>query len=296
VPPQDSRYPSDLPFERVALVVHPTRKIDGALATIERWTKQEDLALIQLAAQGSRRDVAPEGGVGGADLVVALGGDGTVLAALRAAAGTSTAVLGVACGSLGALSAVTADELDQALDRFRSGDWIARSLPVLEIGAEGAGDWAINDFVAVRRGAGQITTDVTVDGELFARMAGDGLIIATAVGSSAYSMATGGPLLATGTAGFLCTPIAMHGGSAPPLVVPADAKVVVDVGPGYAGFDIEIDGQRRELAGTRFSFTLDPHRLRLVTFEGTGRGLTGLRRRGLIEDSPRIRIREARGR
>jgi NAD+ kinase len=127
-------------------------------------------------------------------------------------------------------------------------------------------------------------------------MAGDGLIIATAVGSSAYSMATGGPLLATGTAGFVCTPIAMHGGSAPPLVVPADAEVVVDVGPGYAGFDIEIDGQRRELAGTRFSFTLDPHRLRLVTFEKTGRGLTGLRRRGLIEDSPRIRIREARGR
>jgi NAD+ kinase len=296
MPPQESRYPSELPFERVALVVHPTREIDGALATIERWAEQEGLELIQLAAQGSRRDVAPVGTVSGADLVVALGGDGTVLAALRAGAGTHTPVLGVACGSLGALSAVAADELDQALDRFRSGDWIARSLPVLEVGTEDGGDWAINDFVAVRRGAGQITADVTVDGEPFVRMAGDGVIIATAVGSSAYSMAAGGPILATGTAGFVCTPIAMHGGSAAPLVVPADAQVELEVGPGYAGFDIEIDGQRREPAGTRFTFALDPHRLRLVTFEKTGRGLAGLRRRGLIADSPRIRVREARDR
>jgi NAD+ kinase len=296
VPPQESRYPSELPFERVALVVHPTRGIDGALATIERWTEEEGLELIQLAAQGSRRDVAPEGTVSGADLVVALGGDGTVLAALRAGADTHTPVLGVACGSLGALSAVTADELDEALARFRSGDWIARSLPVLEIAGEEAGDWAINDFVAFRRGAGQITADVTVDGELYVRTAGDGVIVATAVGSSAYSMATGGPILATGTAGFVITPIAMHGGRAAPLVVPADAKVVLDVGPGYAGFNIEIDGQRRELAGNRFSFALDPHRLRLVTFETTGRGLAGLRRRGLIADSPRIQVREGRER
>jgi NAD+ kinase len=108
-------------------------------------------------------------------------------------------------------------------------------------------------------------------------------------------MAAGGPILATGTAGFVCTPIAMHGGNAAPLVVPADATVAVDVDPGWAGFDVEIDGRRRDVEGRRYTFTLDPHRLRLVTFEKTGRGLPGLRRRGLIADSPRIRVREARG-
>ena len=277
-------------------MVHPTRTIDGALATIERWTEQEGLDLIQLAAEGSRRGVAAAGTVSGADLVVALGGDGTVLAALRAGAATHTPVLGVACGSLGALSAVTADELDQALDCFRSGEWIARSLPVLQIAAEAGEDWAINDFVAVRRGAGQVTADITVDDELFVRLAGDGVVVATAVGSSAYSMAAGGPILAAGTAAFLCTPIAMHGGSAAPLVVPDGATVTLDVDPGHAGFDVEIDGQRRHTESTRFTFTLDPHRLRLVTFETTGRGLTGLRDRGLIADSPRIRAREGRGR
>ena len=103
------------------MVVHPTRDIDKAVATIERWTAQEGLDLVQLPAQGNTRVVADAGTVSSADLVVALGGDGTVLAALRAAAGTDTPVLGVACGSLGAMSAVTAEELDQALDRFKAG-------------------------------------------------------------------------------------------------------------------------------------------------------------------------------
>jgi NAD+ kinase len=302
LPPQENPYPASavdndkphVPFERVALVVHPTRQIDRVLATLQRWTGEEGLELVQLGAAGSRREVAPPGTVTQSDLVVALGGDGTVLAALRLASGTGTPVLGVACGSLGALSAVSADELDGALDRFRSGDWVTRALPVLDIRSDAGEDWAVNDFVAVRAGAGQIGIDVTVDDELFVRLAGDGVIVATAAGSSAYSMAAGGPLLATGTPAFVCTPLAMHGGSGPPLVVPGTATMTVEVHPSYAGFYVEIDGQRRELSGTRFTFALAPERLRLVTFATTSHGLAGLRRRGLISDSPRIRVRDKR--
>jgi len=304
VPPQENRYPASpleneqphVPFRRVALVVHPTREIDAVLATLRAWTEEEGLELVQIGAEGSRRVVAAAGMVTQADLVVALGGDGTVLAALRLAAGTQTPVLGVACGSLGALSAITAAELDGALGRFRSGDWITRSLPALAMSSEEGADWAVNDVVLVRRGAGQIAADVTVDDELYVRLTGDGVIVATPVGSSAYSMAAGGALLAAGTQAFLCTPLAMHAGSAAPLVVPAEATLAIDVDPGYAGFDVEIDGQRREVAGTRFRFALEPDRVSLVTFATTGRGLAGLRRRGLVADSPRIRIRDARSR
>lgn len=304
VPPQENRYPASppqnddpqVPFRRVALVVHPTRQIDRVIAALERWTGEEGLELVQLGAEGSRRVVAPAGAVTEADLVVALGGDGTVLAALRLAAGTRTPVLGVACGSLGALSAVTADELDGALDRFRSGDWITRALPALAMTAEEAEDWAINDVVLVRRGAGQIAADVAIDGELYVRLAGDGVIVATPLGSSAYSLAAGGAILPSGTQAFLCTPLAMHAGSAAPLVVPADAELTVDVDPGYAGFDVEIDGQRRHIDGTRFRFVLHEDRVSLVTFATTGRGLAGLRRRGIIADSPRIAIRDKRPR
>jgi NAD+ kinase len=302
MPPHENRYPasprqnepSHVPFQRVALVVHPTRQIDRVMGVLRRWTEEEGLELVQLGADGSRRVVAPAGSVTEADLVVALGGDGTVLAALRLAAGTRTPVLGVACGSLGALSAVNADELDGALDRFRSGDWITRALPALELSSEGGADWAINDVVLSRRGAGQIAADVTIDDELYVRLAGDGVIVATPLGSSAYSLAAGGALLPTGTQAFLCTPLAMHAGSAAPLVVPADAALSVDVDPGYAGFNVEIDGQRRDLEGTRFRFAMHEDRVRLVTFATTGRGLAGLRRRGIIADSPRLAIRDSR--
>lgn len=286
---------ADVPFRRVALVVHPTRDIDGAVATLQRWTDREGLELVQLEARGNMRRAAEPGTVGAEDLVVALGGDGTVLAALRAAAPTGTPVLGIACGSLGVLSAVTSEDLDHSLDRFRAGDWIARSLPALDVTSDAGADWAANDVVFVRRSAGQVTADVTLDDELYVRLAGDGLIVATPLGSSAYTMAAGGPIALPETDVFLCTPVAMHGGNAPPLVVPADATLSVTVRPGWAGYDVEVDGQRRHATASHYRFTLQPDRLKLVTFGRTGHGLTSMRRRGLIADSPRILARERRG-
>src|SRR5207247_7809345 len=124
--------------------------------------------------------------------------------------------------------------------------------------------------------------------ELYLRLAGDGLIVATTLGSSAYSMAAGGPLLASGTPGFVCTPLAMHGGSAPPLVVPADATATIALHPGYAGFDVEIDGHDRPLQSLLFHLSLHPDKVTLVAFAPAGRGLTALRKRGLVTDSPRV--------
>jgi NAD+ kinase len=281
-------------LSRVALVVHPTRDVALAVDALERWTAEQGLDMVQLSTDGGTRRIAPSGTVGADDLVVALGGDGTMLAALRAAAPTDTPVLGVACGSLGAMSAVAGDDLDAALDRFRAGDWRVRSLPALSVESDAGRDWAVNDFVVVRRGAGQIAAAIAVDGELYVRLAGDGLIVATAVGSSAYSMAAGGPILAGGTAAFVCTPMAMHGGCAPPLVIPAGATLTVDVEPGYAGFDVEIDGRAGDSTERRYRVTLHPEKLSLVTFADVDRGLTGLRRRGIITDSPRILARDAR--
>jgi NAD+ kinase len=284
---------------RLALVVHPTRPVDRALDTLTQWSAKHGIDVVQLAVDGDHhRELATTGTLQDGDLVMALGGDGTVLAALRAAAVFNAPVLGIACGSLGALSAVTADQIDDALQRVWAGDWTARSLPALAIAAAGAPDnWAANDFVVIRRGAGQVVADVSVDDELYVRIAGDGLVVATALGSSAYSMAAGGPVLAAGTPAFLCTPVAMHGGSAPPLVVPADAVVTIEVHPGYAGFDVEIDGRKRAAEEHRFTLTLHPDKLTLMSFgPPSGYGLAGLRKRRLITDSPRVIARDERAR
>jgi NAD+ kinase len=283
---------------RIAVVVHPTRAVDRAMGTVNRWAAGHGLDVVQLPVPGKAvQEVAARGTLEAGDLVVALGGDGTVLAALRETAGVEAAVLGVACGSLGALSTVSADELAEALERVRAGDWIARSLPALAIRAPDApDDWAVNDFVVARRGAGQIFVEVAVDDELYVRLAGDGLIVATPFGSSAYSMAAGGPVLAADAAGFVCTPLAMHGGSAPPLIVRAGATLSIEVRPGNAGFDVEIDGHRRPLEARSYSVTMHEGEVTLVTFSPPGPGLDVLRRRGLIADSPRILAQDDRAR
>jgi NAD+ kinase len=281
---------------RIALVVHPTRPVDAALEILRPWAEEHGLEIVQLpVVTGEQRKVSPRGDVEPGDLLVALGGDGTVLSALRASAPANAPVLGVACGSLGALTAVPGDRLDEALERVRAGDWIARRLPALVVQpADAPDEWALNDFVVVRRGAGQLVAHVSVDGEPYVRLAGDGVIVASPLGSSAYSMAAGGPVLVGGTPAIVCTPVAMHGGSAPPLVVPASSSVRVEVHPGFAGFDVEIDGHTSPLQALDYRVSLRDERVTLVTLEERGLGLAGLRERRLITDSPRILARDDR--
>jgi NAD+ kinase len=284
------------PLARLALVVHPTRPIDVALAALQGWAAEHSIEVVQTPAPGRGYPrVATEGNLEPGDLVVALGGDGTVLAALRASAAVGAPVLGVACGSLGVLTAVPADEIASALDRFRAGDWTPRRLPALGIHpADAPDEWAVNDFVVVRHATGQVAVELYVDDELYVRLAGDGLIVATPVGSGAYSMAAGGPLLVPGTEAIVCTPIAMHGGSAPPLVVPGSSDVKIVVHPNFAGFDVEIDGQPQPHTALEYRLDLHSEKVTLVSFGEPGPGLTALRARGLVTDSPRMLARDDR--
>ena len=281
---------------RIALVVHPTRPIDAPLELLRRWGGEHGVELVQIGSRGgSERELAPRSELEEDDLVMALGGDGTVLSALCASAPRGAPVLGVACGSLGALTAVHADRLEEALERFQAGNWQPRRLPALAIRPAGSPDeWAVNDFVIVRHGSGQAVVELYVDDELYVRVAGDGLIVATPIGSSAYSMAAGGPLLAPDTAALVCTPLAMHGGSAPPLVVPATSGVRVVVQHSFAGFDVEIDGHVHPIEAVDYRISLEEGRVTLVSFGDGGAGITGLRERGLIADSPRVLARDGR--
>jgi NAD+ kinase len=281
-------------MERVGVLVHPTRPVRDAVEVLKRWTEERGLELVQIPI-GEQRQVALPGEVGASDLITALGGDGTVLKALHVAARTQTPVLGVAHGSLGVLTTVPESELRAGLDRFASGDWLARELPALDLSAgEGHLASAINDLVVARRAGSQLMVDVYVDDELYVRLAGDGIVVATPVGSSAYSMAAGGSLLAASTNAFVCTPLAMHGGCAPPLVVPDDREVSLEVHPGYRGFDLEVDGVVVDTEAPRFSVRSQDAYATLVVLGGSRSSLSWLRERGLITDSPRVIAREGR--
>jgi NAD+ kinase len=178
-----------------------------------------------------------------------------------------------------------------------SARWLARHLPALDVGAGGAHvAWAINDLVLARRGGTQLVVEVCVDGELYVRMAGDGIVVATPVGSSVYSMAAGGSLLAAGTNALVCTPLgtplAMHGGCAPSLVVADDREVTIEIDPGRGGFDLAVERFPVETEAHRFSVSSERASATLVVLDGSLSGLAWLRERGLISDSPRVLARE----
>jgi NAD+ kinase len=275
-------------MQRVGVLVHPTRHVLDAVDLLKSWTSERGLRLVQVPT-GEQPTVAPAGEVDACDLIVALGGDGTILKALHASARTNTPVLGVAYGSLGALTTVPTDELRSGLDRFAAGDWRARKLPALGIRSAGTAiGSAINDVVVARGRGTQLLVDVSVDGELYARAAGDGVVVATPLGSSAYSMAAGGPLLAAAADAFVCTPLAMHGGCAPPVVVPGGSEVTLDIHPGHSGFYVDVDGFALETDARQFAVTREQQFATLVAFEDSRTGLPRLRERGLIADSPRV--------
>jgi NAD+ kinase len=276
---------------RIAILVHPTRDVRRAMAGLTEWAEAHGVDVVQLGGPGHAR----EGTAEGASLIVAVGGDGTVLAALRAAAPAKLPVLGVACGSLGALTTVAAPDLPEALDRFEAGDWVGHHLPALSIESD-TGDTAtaINDLVVVRAGGSQVTASVAVDGVLYGRFAGDGVIVSTQLGSSAYSMAAGGPVLAPGNGTWLVTPLAAHGGCLPPVVVGASARVHLQVEPGYAGARVEIDGRPAQLELGAYDITLRREFATLVRLGDEEEYFTGLRRRRILIDSPRVMARNAR--
>jgi NAD+ kinase len=286
-------------FDRIGLVVHPRRELSRAVATIREWAERQDAAVVQVQGKGRVQEVAPPGEAADCDLVIALGGDGTALAALHAAAPVGRPVLGVACGSLGALTATTADELDDALGRVANGDWMPRKLPAL-VGERDGGEelHAINDVVFVRDGAGQTIVEVEIEGERYVRFAGDGLVAATPLGSTAYTLAAGGPVLAPGATGQVLTPLSPHGGVCPPVVVAAGIEVELLLDPGNGGARLEVDGQIAVELPPQEPIELKLRcREEFATLVSLGEQETlmaGLRRRRILLDSPRVLARDDR--
>jgi len=285
-------------FDRIGLVVHPRRELGGALATVSEWAERQQAEVVQIATDGHVQEVAAEGRAEDCDLVIALGGDGTALHALHAAAPHDKPVLGVACGSLGALTATTAEQLEGALGRVAAGEWTQRELPALIGTIDGRELHAINDLVFVRGGAGQVMVEVEVEHERYVRFAGDGVVAATPIGSTAYTLASGGPMLAPGLTGLVLTPLSPHGGVCPPLVVASGVEVELLLDPGNGGARLELDGRvadempRQE--PIRLALRCVEAFASLVSLGDPESLMAGLRRRRILQDSPRVLARDER--
>ena len=184
------------------------------------------------------------------ELCVVLGGDGTVLRALRAMTGTKVPVFGVNFGRVGFLAAVEGFEIQSGLDRAFSGDIESLDLPGLEVKTDEGPAVALNDIGFSRRPRGGVAElSYRIAGEEVGHVRCDGLVASTATGSTGYNLANNGPILAWGVDGYAVTYIAPHTLTARALIVaPEDVLVVVNH-RSRDSVDIAVDGvQVGELA------------------------------------------------
>jgi NAD+ kinase len=162
------------------------------------------------------------------DLAIVLGGDGTMIRALREYLGTDVPVLGVNFGRVGFLTSVPADELEEGLERAFAGDFMVADLPTLDVQVDGAARCAVNDLVVHAATLGRmVELNWEVGGEDFGTLASDGVICSAPSGSTAYNLSNGGPVLAWGLDAMAITFIAPHSLRVRPVVVGRNAEVVI---------------------------------------------------------------------
>jgi NAD+ kinase len=190
------------------------------------------------------REELPEG----TDLVIVLGGDGTLLSAARVVAGRDIPLFAVNLGRLGFLTSITVDELYPELERALRGEHriARRRMAECELLRDGKiiGSYtALNDIVINKSMlARMIDLDTHVDSHFVAAYKADGLIIATPTGSTAYSLSAGGPVIFPSVAAFCITPICPHMLTNRPVIVP-DTSVINVLSQGDEGTYLTIDGQ-----------------------------------------------------
>src|SRR3954452_8203433 len=158
------------PLRQLGLVVHPTRQFESVLEEIRAWASTHGLMVGQVPVSGQTRQVADPVEAAACDLLLAVGGDGTALSALHAGGPSSCPVLGIACGSIGVLTSVSAERLAGALEQIQSRRWTPVAIPGLDVSwGEASAGVAINDVALIRDGPGQIIVTITVDDVLYAR-------------------------------------------------------------------------------------------------------------------------------
>jgi NAD+ kinase len=184
-----------------------------------------------------------------ADILLSVGGDGTMLEAMTLVRDTGIPVMGINLGRLGFLSSISTSEIDHAIDSLVAGNYRLdhRTLVKLKEPRDLFGElnYGLNDLTITRKdSASLIVLHVYLDDLFLNTYWADGLIIATPTGSTAYSLSCGGPILTPGSANFVLTPIAPHNLTVRPIVIPSSSKIRVIVEGRDEQFLVSLDSRK----------------------------------------------------
>ncbi|MCL1965449.1 MAG: NAD(+)/NADH kinase [Firmicutes bacterium] len=217
-------------IKTLGLLVHPANLMGkGLVPDVARACEKAGLTLMMEPTAAAAGPVyAMEEFVREADALLVLGGDGTILRAVRYMGEQIRPVLGINIGTLGFLAECVPEALQTCVDRLAAGEFALEQRMLLHarLRDDAAIYTALNDVVVTRGSFTRvIQSDAYVDGVLAARYSGDGTVIASPTGSTAYSLSAGGPVVAPGLECFIVAPICPHTLSSRPMVISAVSQV-----------------------------------------------------------------------
>ena len=219
----------------------------GALArTLAERLRAEGRVAWQEALQ--KRDVRASDQLPGSDMVLVLGGDGSLLSAARMCAEAGIPLLGVNFGRVGFLTELEPAEVEEKLPLYLNGDYWIDERAMLQAEVEDGGEHhqfiALNDMVVVRGAIPRvIRVKVWLDSHYYNTTVADGIIISTATGSTAYNLAAGGPILHPQVRSSVLTPVAPHLAADRSLILEPNAVTTLELQPGSDGAIVSADGQ-----------------------------------------------------
>jgi NAD+ kinase len=233
----------------VGMVLHPRRDSAEAVAAVLDWATRRSIQVIGIETEIERLNCAALGVSDAelgrrADLVVSLGGDGTMLRAMRLADRQRAPVLGVNLGKLGFLAEVDVPDLPTALSAVDAREFTVEPRLAIDAVVREQVVTAFND-VALVRFPGQPTARVAVraGGHPFVSYAADAIVVATPAGSTAYSFSAGGPIVSPAVEALLVTPAAPHSAYNRGLVLSLGDSLALEVLPDSGTLAVEVDGQ-----------------------------------------------------
>lgn len=202
------------------------------------------------------------------DMILSLGGDGTLLRGAQAAVKWNVPLLGVNLGRVGFLAETEPEDINEVLRSLLEGQYTLQERPLLAVQANGKRWLALNDVVVSRGGYSRlITLETLVDGERAGRYIADGLVVSTPTGSTGYSLSAGGPIVSPNVDCMVLTPICAHSLQHRPCVVHGDAKIRLQLGTdAELHASLQVDGQSCTTlsAGDSVSICKAEERIRLI--------------------------------
>jgi len=214
------------------------------------------------------------------DLVISLGGDGTLLQTVTYAAPRGIPILGVNAGRLGYLSVLQAEDFATGWAQIQAGNYLMEHRSLLQVHCEdapfGTLNFALNEFTVTRRDtASMLVVNTWLEGHELNSYWADGLIIATPTGSTGYSLSCGGPLMLPQAHSFIITPVSPHNLASRPIVVPDGAVIEIEVEGRSDHYLVSLDSRTTRLERTvRIKVTKSPYQATLIRLPGDNHLLT----------------------